>query len=146
MNDLLKYGLNEETKFCVLLKQELNDINLIVSKTTNQFCCVDFQITNTQNNKNIMIELKSRKNNISNYPTFMIGYNKLYNIKNEYSHYPVLLVWCDVYKNVYHKKYDDDILKNNVGFCSGSKCFFIKKTECFFGLDELIENIKLLLT
>ncbi len=145
MEALLKYGLKHEHKFLNFLNKELNDINLLISKTTNQFCCVDFQITNIQNNKCVMLELKSRKNDISKYPTFLIGYTKLYNIKNEYSNYPVLLVWCDECKNTYHKKYDDELLNNKVGFYNGGKCFLINKIECFYGLDELIENIKLLL-
>lgn len=142
---LLKYGLNEELKFLNLLRTHLKDTDIIIMKTKNPFCCVDFEIKNVVSNKTIMLELKSRKINLKNIPNFFISYNKLYNIKNDYSNCKVLLVWSDFLQNVFYKIYNDELLNSNNGFFNGGKAFLIDKNICFNGIDGLITTIKTLL-
>lgn len=142
---LLKYGLNEEIKFLNLLRTHLQDTDIKIMKTKNKFCCVDFEIKNVVNNKTIMLELKSRKLNLNNIPNFLISYNKLYNIKNDYSNCKVLLVWSDIFKNVFYKIYNDELLNSDTGIFNGGKAFLIDKNICFNGIDGLITTIKTLL-
>ena len=142
MNNLLKYGLQEELKFLKLLNTNINDKNILISKTTYQYCPVDFQITNLQNNTSMMIELKSRKCDISNYQSFFIGYTKLHNIRKEYKNTPVILVWVDIFKNIFYVFFHTNLLNSKIGIINNGKVFFINKSVCNNGMDNLINDIK----
>jgi len=143
--ELYKYGMKEELKFLNLLRTHLKDTDIKIMRTKNQFSCVDFEIINVVSNKKIMLELKSRRINLQNIPNFFIGYNKLYNIKNEYSDCKVLIVWCDFLKHVFYKIYNDDLLNSDSGFFNGGKAFLVDKNICFNGIDGLIATIKTIL-
>jgi hypothetical protein len=64
-----KLGINNEKKFQKLMKNKFK-INL---KETDRYCFYDFY----EPNKNIILELKSRKIKKNAYPTTIFGYNKI---------------------------------------------------------------------
>tara|TARA_R110000787_G_scaffold10340_2_gene35166 strand:- start:868 stop:1308 length:441 start_codon:yes stop_codon:yes gene_type:complete len=141
VNSLLKYGLNEEIKFLKLLTTKINNDSIIIKKTEGQFCCVDYIITNLMSSHSIMIELKSRRVNLSKYNDFLIGYSKLNNISTEYNNKMVLLVWSDIYENVYFCEYKNNLLLSKTTTINGGKCFLINKSDTENGISKLINKI-----
>tara|TARA_R110000787_G_scaffold6740_1_gene23404 strand:- start:225 stop:659 length:435 start_codon:yes stop_codon:yes gene_type:complete len=138
-NSLLKYGLNQEVIFLNYLTTKLNNEDIVIKKTVNPYCSVDYIIERCNNS--IMIELKSRRVDLKKYDDFFIGYTKLYNISQEYTSNMVLLVWCDIYKNVYFCKYTDELLNSQIKIINGGKCFLINKNETEYGIDKLLDVI-----
>ena len=88
-----------------------------------------------------MIELKSRRVNLSKYNDFLIGYSKLNNISTEYNNKMVLLVWSDIYENVYFCEYKNNLLLSKTTTINGGKCFLINKSDTENGISKLINKI-----
>ena len=65
--------------------------------------------------------------------------------KMEYENNFCLLIWSDIYKNVFYLIYNDELLKSPHSVICGQDCFFIDKNKCFSGVDGLITTIKTLL-
>jgi len=86
--------------------------------------------------------LKSRRIDLSKYPTLFIGYDKLHNIKKNYLSTPVILLWCDTFNNVYYTYFNTNMLKNKVIFANDGKCFLINKCNCVSGMDNLLQELK----
>jgi len=117
------YGFSKEIEMLVKINELLND-KLILIKTADKYCCVDFELMNG-NKLDCYIELKSRRN-ISSFNDLMIGETKLYNISKLDN--KTILLWVD--GNKYHYCYfDEKFLRYRNGYCDGSAVIYIPKSD-----------------
>ncbi len=128
-NALINYGIAKEIELLVKLNAMIDD-NLLLVKTDDVFCCVDYEI---QQNDEIIcyLELKSRRG-IGGYGDLMIGKTKMENISkldNE-----TVLLWVDADADKYYYcYYQNKYLKFKSGVCNGSAVIFIPKSELIIG-------------
>ena len=146
-NKLLKYGLKRELRFLYAVQEALNNDEIVISKTENEFECVDFDIYHNTTKRSIFIELKSRKGDISNYNSFFIDQQKLLKISVKYTGIPVILVWTDEKQNLFYTLYDDSLLDSEQGVLFGNKTLSIKKDLCHYAtIKELADDITSILS
>jgi len=127
-----EYGFSKEIEMLVKINELLDD-ELVLIKTANKYCCVDFELTN-DNKLVCYIELKSRRN-IANFNDLMIGETKLYNISkleqrsDDTKHSKkTILLWIDG-ETYYYCYFDEKFLKYRNGYCGGSAVIYIPKTD-----------------
>jgi len=141
--DTFKFGWTQETIFCINLTKLIDDKNITITKTDDQFCSVDFIIQ--YKNKRVMLELKSRRQNLSKYSDLFINTNKLHTIESQYKNIPTLLVWSDTFSNVYFTTYNEKLLQSPTQFSNGGCAFKINKKVCLETNELLVDTIKTML-
>ena len=109
LNSDLVYGLNKEKQFKPILEKYFN-CNLEFTPNYHKFDYID-------NEKKIMFEIKSRKNNYNKYPSTMIGLNKYTYSKNtDYECYFIF----NFLDGLYYYKVNDNTL-NECSVCKGGR-------------------------
>lgn len=138
---VVNYTDKQENMFAVRLFKYINKYCKInVDFNNDKFCCVDYQITSKQDPNEVMyLELKTRDIKFINVPTLIIGYDKMIKInKNKYN--KCLLVW-DFGIELYHFKYNTNLMKYTPKVIQQSKCIEINKCICSAGMETLVDSI-----
>jgi len=130
---------NQENQFAVELFKHLKK-KCKVSVEKDYYSTIDITITDRKDLTNkVFLELKSRKDNFKNFPTFIIGHPKMENIYKK-NLLPTILIWkfsnclyfCDYQKdfcNLRTKKIQDGLVVE------------IQKSICNEGVESLVKHI-----
>jgi hypothetical protein len=134
---------NLENQFAVELFKYLKK-KCKVSVAKDYYSTIDITITDRKDTSNrVFLELKSRKDTYKNFPTFLIGYKKMLNIRDKKLN-PSILIWkfsnclyfCDYKEHFCHFK--TKVIQN-------SSVVEINKCICSEGIEPLVKHILLLL-
>ena len=122
----IAFGLNSEEEMINILNAKFNT-NVIKLDTFNPF---DFET------KTRLIELKSRKNLSSKYPTTMIGDNKIIEAEKQNKKVYFVFKFTDKIKYIRYNKSRFDKFQRRVGGRSDRNCIE-SNTYCYIPIDEL---------
>jgi len=135
----VSYTDNLENQFAVeLFKYLKKKCKIDVSK--DYYSTIDITITDRNDITNkVYLELKSRKDTYKNFPTFLIGYKKMINIRDKNLN-PSILVWK--FSNcLYFCDYQNQFCNLKTKIIQNSSVVEIKKSMCNEGINTLINHI-----
>jgi hypothetical protein len=136
---ILSYTDTLENQFAIKVFKSLNEKyngKYNVSVLVDKFSSVDYVVVNTENKKKMYMELKSRKS--KSFSSFIIGYNKLVSINQNYPN--TILIWNfadDIFSVKFHPKF----VEYEISYCCESKVVNIEKSLCSAGMESIIDNI-----
>jgi hypothetical protein len=135
----VSYTDKTENSFAVLLFKYLRK-RCKIKVETEYFSSIDITIIDRQDpNNKVYIELKCRNDAYKNFKTFIIGYNKMINIKNRQLN-PAILVWkfSDCF---YFCDYSPEFCQYKTKVIQNSKVIYIDKNICSCGIEALVTKI-----
>ena len=127
--------LDTELLFKTELMDKMDNPNVLMLKSQNKFCCIDFAIINELNLKCIYMEHKKKDINALNFDSFIINYHKLMLMDLYYEN--SIIVW-ECHDDVYFTLYNKDFLSLDKGVYYGQKTINIPKKLCGSGINNLI--------
>jgi len=130
---------NQENQFAVELFKHLKK-NCKVSVEKDYYSTIDITITDRKDVTNkVYLELKSRKDNFKNFPTFIIGHSKMENIYKK-NLLPTILIWK--FSNcLYFCDYQQDFCKLRTKKIQDGLVVEIQKSICSEGVESLVKHI-----
>ena len=129
-----KYKLNEAI-FLNALETQLGS-DWALKKTANPKCNVDF-VVRKKNRVIGYIELKCRAE-LEKHKTLMIGWTKLNRLEERYKE--TIIVWfCVDTQTIWSCKYSTELLSSDDGWFNGSRVYYVCKSYCKTGMDNLLE-------
>ncbi len=135
MTKIKEIIIDTELIFKMELMDKMRNDYLLMIKSQNKFCCIDFAIINQLNLKCIYMEHKRKNINALNFDSFIINYHKLMLMDLYYEN--SIIVWeCN--DDVYFTLYNKDFLNLDKGVSYGQKIVNIPKKICGSGIDNLI--------
>lgn len=136
--------IDTEHKFFIDLIDNFDKSKYFICKSYNEFCNIDFVITELQTFKNIYLEHKARTNYYS-FPTFLIGKVKLEKINENYKDCYIILHFND---GLFFTKFKEEFLNYKITNMYNRKtgksdlCYELPKSLFKVGFLELIKDIK----
>ena len=135
----LSYTDTLENNFCVSLWEILKG-KCKFDVVKNEFCSVDIEVSEFDNPRNIVyVELKSRRNKYEECRSFIIGHQKMINIRDQRL-LPAILVWgfTDEFYFTDYKPQFADFKPTRI---CGKDAVYINKYLCKRSLDNLAIHI-----